>query len=98
MLRPVGFWLLAIGHLALAQQYSISTIAGGAPPSTPVAATSVSIGQPRRVAVDSGGKVYFSAGNSVFRISNGTLALIAGNSRPGFSGDGASAVNAQLNG
>jgi sugar lactone lactonase YvrE len=34
---------------------------------------------------------------TVFKSVNGTISLIAGNSRPGFSGDGGPAVNAQLN-
>jgi uncharacterized protein (TIGR03437 family) len=89
--------LLALAIPAAAQQYSISTVAGGANPATPVAATSISIGQPRRAAVDSQGNVYFSSFNSVFKIAGGTLSLVAGNSRPGFSGDGGPAINAQLN-
>ena len=90
-------WLFACSA-ALAQQYSISTIAGGAPPATPTPAVSTTIGQPRRVTADAAGNVYFSSGNSVFKVSGaGTLALVAGNSRPGFSGDGGAAVNAQLN-
>jgi trimeric autotransporter adhesin len=89
--------LLAAGVTAFAQQYTISTVAGGAPPATPASATNTSIGLPHKVMV-SGSNVYFSAGNSVFRMdSNGTLTLIAGNSRAGFSGDGGPAVNAQLN-
>ena len=35
--------------LASAQQYSISTVAGGAPPATPISATGISVGQPQRV-------------------------------------------------
>ncbi|HYW48717.1 MAG TPA: hypothetical protein VE959_37985 [Bryobacteraceae bacterium] len=90
--------LVAGGTLASAQQYSITTIAGGAPPATPAVAASTSIGQPRRVALDSAGNLYFSSGNSVFKMgSGGTLTLVAGNSRAGFSGDGGPAVNAQLN-
>jgi uncharacterized protein (TIGR03437 family) len=89
--------LLLAGVTACAQQYTISTVAGGAPPATPVTALSASIGQPRKLAI-SGSNVYFSSGNSVFRIDgSGTLTLIAGNSRAGFSGDGGPAVNAQLN-
>uniref|UniRef100_Q01U05 NHL repeat containing protein n=1 Tax=Solibacter usitatus (strain Ellin6076) TaxID=234267 RepID=Q01U05_SOLUE len=85
------------GASAFAQQYTISTVAGGAPPPTPVAALSTSIGQPRKIAL-SGGNMYFSSGNSVFKIDgSGTLTLVAGNSRAGFSGDGGPAVNAQLN-
>jgi uncharacterized protein (TIGR03437 family) len=103
MLKPVvklcgggAVWLVAC-CAAFAQQYSIATVAGGAPPSTPVSALSTTIGQPRRVAVDGAGNAYFSSGNSVFKVSGGTLTLVAGNSRPGFSGDGSAAVNAQLN-
>ena len=89
--------LLAAGATAFAQQYSISTVAGGAPPATPASAVSTSIGVPHKLMV-SGSNIYFSAGNSVFRMdSGGTLTLIAGNSRAGFSGDGGPAVNAQLN-
>ena len=89
--------LLLAGASAFAQQYTISTVAGGAPPATPVAALNTSIGQPRKLAL-SGGNIYFSSGNSVFKIEgSGTMTLIAGNSRAGFSGDGGPAVNAQLN-
>jgi uncharacterized protein (TIGR03437 family) len=92
-----GLWWLA-ANLALAQQYSISTVAGGSPPSTPTQATTISVGQPARVAADASGNVYFSSGNSVFKISSGgTLLLVAGNSRAGYSGDGGPAINAQLN-
>ncbi|MEI9971294.1 MAG: IPT/TIG domain-containing protein [Ignavibacteriota bacterium] len=103
MSRPVGklcgILLLAGSSLAMAQQYTLTTAAGGAPPSTPAAATSTSIGQPNRVTVDSKGNIYFSSGNAVFKIDgSGTLAVIAGNSRPGFSGDGGPALAAQLNG
>lgn len=91
------FLLIAAGPLAFAQQYTISTVAGGAPPPTPVNATSTSIGLPRRVTADKAGNIYFSAGNSVFEITTGgVLMLVAGNSRPGFSGDGGPAINAQL--
>src|SRR5260370_1764422 len=106
MLRPVVklCWillnvtlLLSGGPAAYAQQYTISTVAGGAPPPTPVAALSTSIGQPGKLAVAPGG-VYFSSGNSVFKLDgSGILTLIAGNARAGFSGDRGPAVNAQLN-
>jgi uncharacterized protein (TIGR03437 family) len=96
MLRFIS--LLAGASIALAQQYSISTVAGGAPPATPAAAASVSIGQPARVALDASGNLYFSSSNCVFKINgSGTVTLIAGNSRAGFSGDDGLAVNAQLN-
>src|ERR1017187_2444222 len=51
-----GSGLLCLAaHLALAQQYSISTVAGGAPPATPVPGVNISIGQPSRVAADGNG-------------------------------------------
>jgi len=82
--------------LASAQQYVISTVAGGAPPS-PIIGVNASIGQPGGVAVDAVGNAYFSSLNSVFRIDqNGVLTRIAGNSRPGYSGDGGPATDAQL--
>ncbi len=99
-IRPARFsrWiaLAAAAPALLAQQYAISTVAGGAPPTTPATATASSIGQPRRVTTDSKGNIYFSSGNSVFKMSGATLSLVAGNSRPGFSGDGGPAVSAML--
>jgi uncharacterized protein (TIGR03437 family) len=85
--------------LASGQQYTITTAAGGAPPATPVTATGVSVGQPQRATSDASGNIYFaSSNNCVFKLSpSGVLALVAGNSRAGFSGDGGPAVNAQLN-
>ncbi len=91
------FSILLLAGTAFAQQYTISTVAGGAPPTTPAPALNTSIGQPRKLAV-AGGNIYFSSGNSVFKIDGaGSLSLVAGNSRAGFSGDGGPAVNAQLN-
>ncbi len=91
MTKPYGklCWisLVAASQVALGQQYSITTVAGGAPPPTPAAAASATIGQPNRVMVDGSGNVYFSSLNCVFKMDgSGNLTLIAGNSRPGFSG------------
>jgi uncharacterized protein (TIGR03437 family) len=102
MSKPFGklcwIWLMAASQVALAQQYSITTAAGGAPPPTPAAAAGTTIGQPNRVMVDASGNVYFSSLNCVFKMDgSGILTLIAGNSRPGFSGDGGPATQAQLN-
>ena len=81
-----------------AQQYTISTVAGGAPPPTPITATSASIGHPHNAVADSAGNVYFSSGNCVYKLSTtGSLSVFAGNSRAGYSGDAGPAVNAQLN-
>jgi uncharacterized protein (TIGR03437 family) len=52
---------------------------------------------PGGVAVDKGGNIYFSSVNTVFKINpSGTLTRVAGNSRRGYSGDGAPATAAQL--
>ncbi len=97
-LRRCGWVLLLVGFpVAYGQQYSISTVAGGAPPPTPAAPLSTTIGSVRRVILDSAGNVYFSSGNAVFKMSGSALSIVAGNSRPGFSGDGGPAVNARLN-
>src|SRR2546422_1720213 len=90
--------LLVSGTAAWAQQYVISTIAGGAPPPTPIAAVNASIGLTYGVATDAAGNVYFTSDNCVFRLEqqNGVLTRVAGNSRAGYSGDGGPAINAQL--
>src|SRR5665811_1159912 len=76
---------------------AVTGVAGGAPPATPVTALNASIGQPRKLAI-SGSNIYFSSGHSVFKIDGaGSMTLVAGNSRAGFSGDGGPAVSAQLN-
>ncbi|HLK49195.1 MAG TPA: hypothetical protein VKT49_13730 [Bryobacteraceae bacterium] len=94
----VGSMLLAGHAVVFAQQYAISTVAGGAPPATPAPGVSIPIGPPQRLAYDGGGNVYFTSLNSVFRLdSAGSVTLIAGNSRPGYSGDGGPATQAQLN-
>jgi uncharacterized protein (TIGR03437 family) len=94
----VGFVFLSLTSFSFAQQYTIRTIAGGAPPSTPVAATSISVGRPQRVTIDASGSFYFTSLNCVFKVDGGgTLTRIAGNSRAGYSGDGGAATQAQLN-
>ena len=69
---------------AAAQQYVISTYAGGAPPfATPVDATGVSIGAPISVAPDEKGNVYFASPdlNVVFKLDpSGVLTRVAGSS------------------
>jgi len=87
---------------AVAQQYVISTVAGGGPTPTPVPAVSAAV-TPVGVAADSSGNIYFSSSGldgspkSVFRMdTNGGLARLAGNGREGFLGDGGPALNAEL--
>src|SRR5665213_2060670 len=93
--------LIASGSL-FAQQYSISTVAG-----TGVSGWSGDLGPalsaqfntPTRVALDSSGNIYLTdLGNSSIRevFTNGTVNSVAGNGSPGFSGDGGSAIGAQL--
>ena len=79
--------LLAGFPVARGQQYTISTIAGGAPPPTPAPALNTTIGKPNRTMVDSKGNLYFTAGNCVYLLSGTSLALVAGNSRAGYSGE-----------
>ena len=82
---------------ALAQQYVISTVAGGAPPPTPAPGVEVPIGAPAGIAADDSGNVYFSNYLSVFKLDrNGILTRVAGNSLVGYSGDGGPATSAAL--
>src|SRR5438552_1177470 len=90
--------LLASGTAAWAQQYVISTIAGGPPAPTPIAAVDASIGHTYAVATDAAGNVYFISDNCVFKLEqqNGVLTPVAGNSRVGYADDGGPAIFAQL--
>jgi sugar lactone lactonase YvrE len=84
--------------LVVARQYVISTVAGGVPPSgQPAVGAPISFNNVG-IATDTTGNTYITGRNSVFKAdTNGTLTLIAGNGKPGYSGDGGPAVNAQLN-
>src|SRR5687767_10798879 len=91
--------LLALGSSLLAQQYVISTYAGGAPPATPSPAVSGSIGAPFSVAADAAGNAYFTSPDllSVFKLDPaGVLTRAAGNGMRGYSGDGGPATSARL--
>jgi sugar lactone lactonase YvrE len=89
--------LLLTGTVLSAQQYVISTIVGGVPPPTPLAAIGAYIGSPTSVASDPAGNLYFTSLHCVFKIDkSGVLTRVAGNSLAGFSGDGGAATNAQL--
>ena len=90
--------LLLVSVAALAQQYTISTIAGGAPPPTPSPAITAAIGSPQGIAVDASGNVYFTGHNVVLEVdTTGILTRVAGNAQGGYSGDGGPATEAQLN-
>ena len=85
--------------LAGAQPYLISTFAGGLPAPTAAPAKPYAFEYPGGVATDLFGNTYIStAYNCVFRLdSKGNLSRVAGICQQGFSGDGASALKAQLN-
>ena len=92
-----ALFLLVLSFCAGAQQYTISTVAGGVAPPTATPANRASIGDPARVLVDPAGNVYFTSLHSVFRVdSSGTLTRVAGNGRAGNVGDTGPAANAQL--
>src|ERR1700689_1020606 len=90
----LGFTLATAG----AQQYTISTIAGGgAPVATPSPGVALWIGAVSNLATDPAGNVYFPTGNSILKLDqNGIVTSIAGTSHFGYSGDGGPATNAQL--
>ena len=93
------FGFLLLSTAATAQQYVISTFAGGGAPRTPSMAVDTAIGSPVGLATDAAGNVYFPVAdlNSVYKLDpNGALTRVAGNSRPGYSGDGGPATSARL--
>ena len=95
--QRITFWLLLAAGICRAQLYTVSTFAGGAPPSTPVAAVNASIGQPSGVAVDPAGNLYIMSGNCVFKVdASGQMTRFAGTSRGGYLGDGGPATAAEL--
>jgi uncharacterized protein (TIGR03437 family) len=66
-------------------------------PDPSVTATITSIGWATAVTTDPAGNVYFVSSNSVFKVdSRGVLTRIAGNLKPGYSGDGGPAIDAEL--
>jgi sugar lactone lactonase YvrE len=97
-LRRTAFGILfSVALAAQAQEYVISTFAGGAPPPTPVLGVNMSIGSFQSVAADAVGNAYFIGSHCVFKLDqNGVATRIAGNARPGYSGDGGPATSAQL--
>lgn len=81
-----------------AQQFTINTVAGGTAPSSAASALQTSIGDPPRVAVDTAGNVYFGSLHAVFKVDRlGALTRVAGTGKAGNSGDGGTALAAQLN-
>ncbi len=88
--------LAVAGGPVWAQQYLISTVAGGGTPLTPASALSVPLPLPYAVAEDAAGNAYFCAGNWVFKSdTNGIVTRVAGGGT--MSGEGVAAIDAQLN-
>jgi uncharacterized protein (TIGR03437 family) len=93
-----SLFLFGMGATVDAQTYVISTLTGGVLPPIPTRGVDLPIGNLQSVVADAAGNVYFSGLNSVFKVDpNGALTHVAGNSRPGHSGDGGPATSAQLN-
>ena len=89
--------LLLVGGAAWAQQYLITTVAGGGLPPTPIPALMASFPGPSAVAADGSGNIYFSSTNGVFKVDPaGVLTRVAGGPTRGYSGDGGPATSAQL--
>ena len=72
--------VLLVAVEAWAEQYLITTVAGGGLPPTPVRAVDVSLGLfTWAVTVDTSGNLYFTANNCVFRMDRlGVLTRVAG--------------------
>jgi len=82
---------------AVAQQDVISTVAGGGPNGIP--AVNANLNQPYTLAEDTLGNVYVAAYSQhrIFKISTaGIVTVVAGNGTAGYTGDGGSAVKAEL--
>jgi len=107
--NPIGVAVDALGNLYIADSYNqrirkvtdgaITTVAGGG---TPICgngpALSCQFVDPFDIAVDSAGSLYISdqADSRIWKVSNGLVAVVAGNGTAGFSGDNGPATSAQL--
>jgi sugar lactone lactonase YvrE len=92
--------LSSVAALALlsfsANAQTITTVAGGGPNNVP--ASGVALQTVGGVAVDSSGNFYIADAslNRVFKVSSGTLTVVAGNGLAGYGGDGGPATLAYL--
>ena len=89
--------LLTLPVCLPAQQYVISTFAGGGFPSTPAIATNFTIGNPAHLTLDAAGNIYFVSLNCAFKLDTaGILTRLAGTGAGAYSGDGGPATAARL--
>ncbi|HEY6343794.1 MAG TPA: hypothetical protein VIY49_20055 [Bryobacteraceae bacterium] len=99
-MKPLAVFAIAatFAAAAIAQPFTISTIAGAV--TQPLPALNASISNPQGIAADTAGNIYFIANGVVYKLdqSGGTVMHIAGINAPGYSGDGGPAIRAQLDG
>src|ERR1035437_8007513 len=82
-----------------AQQYTISTFAGGGLPVNILGTSaSLGLGVPSCLAADQAGNLFFADQNTVLRLdaTTGVLTRVAGNGTTGFSGDNGPGTSAQM--
>lgn len=112
MSRPLGLAVDATGNLFISDldnkrvrkvdaNGTITTVVGGgtAPVTDGVAATSVALSNPGGVAVDSVGNLFIAERglNRVLKVTpTGTLTVLAGAGKAGYSGDGGPATQAEI--
>ena len=79
--------------------YNINTAAGNYQYGNGGPAAQALLAAPNKIAVDSKGVVYIAdtSNNMIRKVVAGQITAIAGTGVPGYAGDGAAAVNAQLN-
>ncbi|MGA2434777.1 MAG: BACON domain-containing carbohydrate-binding protein, partial [Bryobacteraceae bacterium] len=88
------------GRIRKVSSATILTIAGGGLGNfgDGGAATSAGLSSPQSVALDAAGSVYIAdtLNHVIRKVSNGVITTVAGNGTPGYTGDGAAAISAQL--
>jgi hypothetical protein len=99
-MKPLAVLAIAatFAAAAIAQPFTISTIAGAV--TQPLPALNAGISNPQAMAADTAGNIYFIANGAVYKLdeTGGTVTHIAGMTASGYSGDGGPAISAQLDG